>query len=130
MPDEERTGGYFPQCANRWNDRLCPKQRKEKIFCDECENTQSFKGDLRMKQELAAEKLLSHSDGVLSAATAFGKTVVCSYLIAERKVNTLILLQSKDLLNQWVDELNHFLEIREEPPEYETKTGRKKKEIV
>ena len=31
------------------------------------------------------------------------------------------------LLNQWVDELNHFLEIREEPPEYETKTGRKKK---
>ena len=49
--------------------------------------------------------MLSHSDGVLSAATAFGKTVVCSYLIAERKVNTLILLQSKDLLNQWVDEL-------------------------
>ena len=87
----------------------------------------SFKGDLRMQQELAAEKLLSHSDGVLSAATAFGKTVVCSYLIAERKVNTLILLQSKDLLNQWVDELNHFLEIREEPPDYETKTGRKKK---
>ena len=83
----------------------------------------SFKGDLRMQQELAAEKLLSHSDGVLSAATAFGKTVVCSYLIAERKVNTLILLQSKDLLNQWVDELNHFLEIREEPPEYETKTA-------
>ena len=26
------------------------------------------------------------------------------------------------MLNQWVDELNHFLEIREEPPEYETKT--------
>ena len=87
----------------------------------------SFKGDLRTQQELAAEKLLSHSDGVLSAATAFGKTVVCSYLIAERKVNTLILLQSKDLLNQWVDELNKFLEIKEEPPEYETKTGRKKK---
>ena len=86
-----------------------------------------FKGDLRTQQELAAEKLLSHSDGVLSAATAFGKTVVCSYLIAERKVNTLILLQSKDLLNQWIDELNKFLEIREEPPEYITKTGRKKK---
>lgn len=87
----------------------------------------SFKGDLRTQQELAAEKLLTYSDGVLSAATAFGKTVVCSYLIAERKVNTLILLQSKDLLNQWVDELNKFLEIKEEPPEYETKTGRKKK---
>lgn len=39
MLDGERTGGDFPQCANRWNDRLCPKQRKEKVFCDECENT-------------------------------------------------------------------------------------------
>lgn len=87
----------------------------------------SFKGDLRTQQELAAESLLAYSDGVLSAATAFGKTVVCSYLIAERKVNTLILLQSKDLLNQWVDELNKFLDIKEELPEYETKTGRKKR---
>lgn len=86
-----------------------------------------FKGDLRTQQELAAEKMLAYSDGVLSAATAFGKTVVCSYLIAERKVNTLILLQSKDLLNQWVDELNKFLEIKEEPPEYKTETGRRKK---
>ncbi len=86
-----------------------------------------FNGDLRLQQELAAEQLLRHSDGVLEAATAFGKTVVCSYLIAERKVNTLILLQSKGLLSQWVEELNKFLDIREEPPEYETKTGRKKK---
>lgn len=86
-----------------------------------------FKGDLRTQQELAVEKLLTYSDGVLSAATAFGKTVVCSYLIAERKVSTLILLQSKDLLNQWVDELNKFLDMKEEPPEYKTKTGRKKK---
>lgn len=87
----------------------------------------SFKGDLRLQQALAAEQLLKNSDGVLEAATAFGKTVVCSYLIAERRVNTLILLQSKDLLSQWVEELNKFLDIREEPPEYETKTGRKKK---
>ena len=87
----------------------------------------SFKGNLRLQQELAAEQLLKYSDGVLEAATAFGKTVVCSYLIAERKVNTLILLQNKDLLSQWVDELNKFLDIREEPPEYETKAGRKKK---
>lgn len=86
-----------------------------------------FNGDLRMQQELAAQRLLQHSDGVLQAATAFGKTVVSSYLISERKVSTLILLHSKDLLSQWVEELQHFLCIDEEPPEYETKTGRKKK---
>lgn len=37
------------------------------------------------------------------------------------------MLQSKDLLLQWVDELNKFLDIDEELLEYETKTGRKKK---
>lgn len=86
-----------------------------------------FLGDLRTQQDLAAQRLLTHSDGILSAATAFGKTVVCSYLISERKVNTLILLQSKDLLAQWVDELNKFLIINEELPEYQTRTGRKKR---
>lgn len=85
-----------------------------------------FNGTLKTKQDLAAQKLLENSDGVLSAATAFGKTVVCSYLIGARKVNTLILLQSKDLLNQWIDELNKFLIIDEDLPTYETKTGRKK----
>lgn len=87
----------------------------------------SFKGDLRVQQDLAAQRLLAYDNGILSAATAFGKTVVCSYLIAERKVSTLILLQSKDLLEQWVDELNHFLDIDEELPTYRTKTGRIKK---
>lgn len=87
----------------------------------------SFKGELRVQQDLAAQRLLTFSNGILSAATAFGKTVVCSYLIAERKVNTLILLESTDLIPQWEDELNRFLVIDEEPPEYKTKTGRIKK---
>lgn len=85
-----------------------------------------FKGKLKEEQNEAAEKLLHHSDGILNAATAFGKTVVSSYLIAKRKVNTLILLQSKDLLLQWVEELNKFLDIYEKPPIYKTKSGRKR----
>lgn len=87
----------------------------------------SFNGDLKTQQDLAAQHLLTFDHGVLSAATAFGKTVICSYLIAERKVNTLILLQSKDLLEQWVDELNKFLSIDEELPVYKTKSGREKR---
>ncbi len=87
----------------------------------------SFKGDLRTGQDLAADRMLQYDHGVLSATTAFGKTVVCSYLISQRKVNTLILLQSKDLLEQWVEELNKFLEIKEEAPIYKTKTGREKR---
>lgn len=45
----------------------------------------SFKGDLRIQQDLAAQRLLVYEHGVLSAATAFGKTAVCSYLISEKK---------------------------------------------
>lgn len=33
-----KNGGYFPQCDNRWNERLYPKQRGEKISCDHCDN--------------------------------------------------------------------------------------------
>ena len=84
----------------------------------------TFQGELRTQQDLAAEKLLRFSDGILSAATAFGKTVVCSYLIASRKVTTLILLESSDLVEQWIDELNRFLSIDEPLPTYTTKTGR------
>jgi len=87
----------------------------------------SFQGELRMQQDLAAQRLLNFDSGILSAATAFGKTVVCSYLIAQRKVNTLILLESTDLIAQWEDELNRFLIIDEDPPKYETRTGRVKK---
>ena len=87
----------------------------------------SFQGELRMQQNLSAQRLLSYENGILSAATAFGKTVVCSYLIAQKKVNTLISLESTDLISQWEDELNNFLRIDEELPEYKTKTGRVKK---
>ena len=87
----------------------------------------SFQGELKIQQDLAAQRLLAFDNGILSAATAFGKTVVCSYLIAQRKVNTLILLESTDLILQWEEELNRFLVIDEEPPEYKTKTGRVKK---
>ncbi len=87
----------------------------------------AFQGNLRIRQDLAAQQLLSCDCGILSAATAFGKTVVCSYFIAQRKINTLILLESKDLLLQWERELNQFLKVDEEPPVYYTKTGKAKK---
>ncbi|WP_366503575.1 DEAD/DEAH box helicase family protein [uncultured Catenibacterium sp.] len=86
----------------------------------------SFTGKLRDEQPSAASDLLSYDNGVLNAATAFGKTVVSSYLISQRKVNTLIVMQSVSLINQWVDELHHFLEINEDLPMYKTKTGKEK----
>lgn len=84
----------------------------------------AFTGVLREDQEIAAEAMLKHDCGVLSAATAFGKTVVAARLIAERKVNTLILTHRQQLLSQWMARLAQFLRIDEELPVMPGKRGR------
>lgn len=91
-----------------------------------------FKGELRKEQKTAMDEVLKFDNGILHAATAFGKTVVCSAIIAEKKVNTLIILESSALMEQWKEALEKFLYINEEPPEYKTKTGRIKirKEVI
>ena len=58
---------------------------------------------------MAARDLLAHDTGVLSATTAFGKTVVAAWLIAERGVNTLVLVHRRQLQEQWVERLSAFL---------------------
>lgn len=85
-----------------------------------------FNGELRPEQIPAAEALLAHNNGVLSATTAFGKTVIAAYLIGQRKVNTLVLVHTQALLNQWKKALSEFLEINETLPELPKKRGRKK----
>lgn len=75
-----------------------------------------FIGELRESQKLAVEKLLQYDSGILNAATAFGKTVVCCDVIAKRQVSTLILLQSSALMEQWQEALEKFLHIDEELP--------------
>lgn len=86
-----------------------------------------FTGQLRDNQEIAINKLSKYDNGILNAATAFGKTVACSKLIAEKKVSTLILLESSSLIEQWKNTFNKFLDIDEELPEYQTQKGRIKK---
>jgi superfamily II DNA or RNA helicase len=68
-----------------------------------------FHGVLRAEQQQAADALLQQETGVLSASTAFGKTVVAAYLIAQRKVNTLVVVHRQQLLDQWVKALSQFL---------------------
>ena len=74
----------------------------------------NFQGILRPEQKLAADAMLSHDMGVLSATTAFGKTVIAAYMIAERGVNTLVLVHRRQLLDQWVSRLSSFLGLAPE----------------
>lgn len=67
-----------------------------------------------------------NNTGVLSATTAFGKTVAAIGLIAEHSVNTLILVHTKALLDQWVQKIEQFLAIDEVLELEEGKRKRKK----
>ncbi|RJQ79190.1 MAG: DEAD/DEAH box helicase [Desulfobacteraceae bacterium] len=89
-----------------------------------------FKGHLRDEQNVALNHLLRHDTGILSGTTAFGKTVVAIKLIAEKKRNTLILVDKVNLLAQWKARLSEFLDINEELPAEPKKRGRKKKQSI
>ena len=68
-----------------------------------------FHGERRSRQTEAAKALASCDDGILCAPTAFGKTAVAAQLIAMRKVNTLVLVHRRHLMDQWRERLAMFL---------------------
>ena len=72
-----------------------------------------FNGRLREEQQVAIDNLLKYDNGILCAPTGFGKTVIGCKLIEERKVNTLILVNKIQLLNQWKERITEFLEVNE-----------------
>jgi len=89
-----------------------------------------FTGELRDDQKEAFQKLMINQTGILSAATAFGKTVVALKMIAERKVNTLILVHRKLLADQWVERINQFLGIPKKDIGYYSGTKKKRTGII
>ena len=90
----------------------------------------TFRGSLREEQQNAMEAFVGHNIGTLSATTAFGKTVFAIGMLARRKVNTLILVHNKALLEQWKERLETFLKIDEIVEEPAAKRGRKKNSSV
>jgi len=68
-----------------------------------------FDGKLTAIQEKAVSILRKHDIGVFVAPPGIGKTVIGTWLIAERQCNTLILVHRQPLLDQWVAQLALFL---------------------
>ncbi|SFK21223.1 TOTE conflict system archaeo-eukaryotic primase domain-containing protein [Succinivibrio dextrinosolvens] len=84
----------------------------------------SFNGQLFSEQKTAADTLLKYNQGILQAATAFGKTVVGAYIISKLKVNTLVIVHNEEIANNWFNDFNRFLSVDEPLPEYKTTSGR------
>ena len=63
----------------------------------------SFEGKLRPYQESAVSDVLGHDFGVLSSPTGSGKTIMCLWLIAERRQPALIVCHTRELQLQWIE---------------------------
>lgn len=68
-----------------------------------------FNGELHNDQQEAVSMMMKYDNGIIAATTAFGKTVTAIGLIAQRRVNTLILVHTQALLQQWKKALEQFL---------------------
>lgn len=86
-----------------------------------------FNGELYPEQTQAIEELAGHFCGTLYAITAFGKTVTAAAMIARKKVNTLILVHTRALLDQWRERLSEYLLTDFQPEEQPIGRGRRKK---
>lgn len=73
----------------------------------------TFKGSLRPYQAEAVGAVLSRNMGTLAAPTGSGKTIVGLYVIAKRRQPALIVVHTRELLNQWIDAIHRFLGIPE-----------------
>ena len=71
----------------------------------------SFYGKLREHQLAAVKDLLEKDFGVSHIPTGGGKTVVALWLIAHRKQPALVVVHTRELLNQWLDRVETFLHI-------------------
>jgi len=71
----------------------------------------SFCGELRDFQEEAVEVMEARDFGTLAAPTGSGKTVMALSLIAQRRQPALIIVHTRELMDQWIARIQTFLGI-------------------
>ncbi len=72
-----------------------------------------FQGQLKTFQVQAVEQMLDRDFGTLNAPTGSGKTVMGLYMIAKRRQPALIVVHTKELAFQWIEQIQRFLDIDE-----------------
>lgn len=91
--------------CNKSNVKLIIKDTREKWI----EIDFKFAWKLDEKQELAKKELLKYDFWILSATTGFWKTVIWASIISDLKINTLVVVHTRQLLKQWKERLSTFL---------------------
>jgi superfamily II DNA or RNA helicase len=124
------TGNLKPELKfyqNTPDSLVCPRGTAVRLFglCRQCGETIEvvdnrreldpvdfdFHGTLRPLQADAVSDVLKRDHGTLSAPTGSGKTCMGLFVIAQRKQPALIIVHTKELVNQWVAAIEKFLGI-------------------
>ena len=71
----------------------------------------AFLGTLRDFQIKPVEEILAKDSGVCMAPTGSGKTVIAIAVIASRRQPALIVVHTKELMDQWMASIEEFLDI-------------------
>ncbi|MBI4796407.1 MAG: DEAD/DEAH box helicase [Deltaproteobacteria bacterium] len=71
----------------------------------------TFQGELKNFQQEAVRAMSARDFGVLAAPTGSGKTVMVLALIAMRRQPALVVVHTKELLEQWIERIGTFLGI-------------------
>lgn len=71
----------------------------------------TFTGKLKPFQVEAVKDVLGRDFGTMAAPTGSGKTVMALSVIAERRQPALVVVHTKELLNQWIDRASSFLDL-------------------
>jgi len=113
---EHENGDFlFPRGFSDRAYRIC-RQSEEKVEVEDLRRVLSpinfkFTGKLREYQEMAVSEMIRHTHGTLSAPTGSGKTIMALAIIARQKQPTLIIVHTRELLNQWIGAIERFLGI-------------------
>ena len=73
----------------------------------------TFQGGLKSFQKEAVEKMLPRDFGTLNSPTGSGKTVMGLFMIAHRQQPALVVVHTKELACQWIEQIERFLGIPE-----------------
>ncbi len=115
--------GYQPDCENEWRTGICQKPKIKCVRCDQRRfvplTDAVIRGHLKGRKPTEFDgrdftiglypMLTDETCWFLVAATGFGKTVVAAWLIARRGVNTVVLVHTRQLMDQWLSRLKQLV---------------------
>lgn len=102
--------GLTTKIINLFNSHKAKLFIEDKRFISTIEKL-NFTLTLKDEQKVALDKILNQDYSVLIAPPGFGKTAVAAAVLEKRSVNTLILVNKSNLLDQWVERLCEYFGI-------------------